>query len=385
MMARNVLILFFLLSQTILPAQGQTADSLRMVLDTAQGEWKVKTLNEFFRAYLQSDPVKALSYTQEALTLAIDIGDKKGIAASYNNLGVAYKNQGALDKALEYYISSLKLYESLDNKEGVATLKNNIANIYAMKKDYGQAMHYLEESYNDFVKLGNRNKIVGSMNNLGNLNLDLQLFEKAMKYYSEAYQLSKQNGAAFADPINNIGNIYFRQGNYQKAIDSYRQALELEEANNNKLGILNIVTNIGIAYARAGQPAFAQQYLGRAEGLVKELQAYTYLPPVLKYNAEVFHKQGNYKAAYETFLRYDSLREKIYGEESTRKIAQMEMVLDFQDKEKELEMLQKEGEIKSLQLRNSRLFIVLVILGLLLLLGVVNLYFLGSRRQIFRP
>lgn len=383
-MVRNVLVLLILLFQVIVPANGQI-DSLRKVLDTAQGEWKVKTLNEFFRAHLQSDPVRALGYTQQALTLAIEIGDKKGIAASYNNLGVAYKNQGALDKALEYYLSSLRLYESLDNREGVATLKNNIANIYAMKKDYGQAMHYLEESFNDFVKLGNKNRVVGSMNNLGNLNLDLQLFEKAMKYYSEAYQLSKQNGAPFADPINNIGNIYFRQGNYQKAIDSYRQALELEEAGNNKLGILNTVTNIGIAYARAGQPAMAQQYLKRAEGLVKELQAYTYLPPVLKYNAEVFHKQGNYKAAYETFLRYDSLREKIYGEESTRKIAQMEMVLDFQEKEKELEMLQKEGEIKSLQLRNSRLFIVLVILGLLLLLGIVNLYFLGSRRQIFRP
>lgn len=383
-MIKKPFLLFCLLIPAVFSLQGQRLDSLKAVLDTARADRKVKTLNEFFRAYLQSDPVKALGYTQEALTLAIEIADKKGIAASYNNLGVAYRNQGALDKALEYYIKSLKLYEGLNNKEGVATLKNNIANIYAIKKDYGQAMHYLEESYNDFVKLGDKNKVIGSMNNLGNLNLDLQLFEKAMKYYSEAYQLSKQNGILFADPLNNMGNIYFRQGNYQKAIDSYLHALEIEEKNNNKLGILNIVTNIGIAYARAGQSKPAQQYLGRAERLVNELQAYTYMPPVLKYNSEVFRKQGNYKAAYETFLKYDSLREKIYGEESTRKIAQMEMVLGFQEKEKELEMLQKEGEIKTLQLRNSRLFIVLVILGLLLLLGVVNLYFLGHRRQIFR-
>lgn len=383
-MIKKPLLLFCLLSASTLHIYSQKLDSLNAVLDTAQADRKVKTLNEFFRAYLHSDPVKALGYTQEALSIAIEIGDKKGIAASYNNLGVAYRNQGALDKALEYYIKSLKLYEGLNNKEGVATLKNNIANIYAIKKDYGQAMHYLEESYNDFVQLGDKIKVIGSMNNLGNLNLDLQLHEKAMKYYSEAYQLSRQSGIPFADPLNNMGNIYFQQGNYQKAIDSYRQALEIEESGNNKLGILNIITNIGIAFARAGRPKEAQQYLTRAEDLVKELRAYTYLPPILKYNAEVLHKQGNYKAAYETFIKYDSLREKIYGEESTRKIAQMEMVLDFQEKEKELEMLQKEGEIKSLQLRNTRLFIVLIILGLLLLLGIVNLYFLGHRRQIFR-
>src|SRR5690606_1230383 len=177
-------------------------------------------------------------------------------------LGVAYRNQGAIDKSLEYYLTALKIYEELENKEGIATLKNNIANIYTMKKDYGQAMRYLEESNRLFVELDDKLRIVGSMNNLGNLNLDLQLYEKAMKNYSEAYQLSQQEGLNFPDPINNIGNIYFRQGNYQKAIESYQLALDIEEKNNNRLGILNTKTNIGIAYSKAGQPAAAQQYLG---------------------------------------------------------------------------------------------------------------------------
>lgn len=383
-MTNKPLLTLCLLFLVVFSVTGQKIDSLLAALDTAQAERKVKTLNELFRAHLQSDPIKALSYTQQALAMAIDIGDKKGIAASYNNLGVAYRNQGALDKSLEYYIKSLKLYEELGNKEGIGTLKNNISNIYAIKKDYGQAMRYLEESYAQFVELQDKKKIIGSMNNLGNLNLDLHLYEKAMKYFSEAYQLSRQSGVSFADPVNNIGNIHFQQGNYQKAIENYQQALAIENKNNNKLGILNTVTNIVIAYARAGQPKPAQEYLSQAQTLVQELQAFTYLPPILKYNAEVLNKQGNYRAAYQTFLKYDSLREKIYGEESTRKIAQMEMVLDFQQKEKELEVLQKEDQIKTLQLRNSRLFIVLVILGLLVLLGIVNLYFLGHRKKLFK-
>ncbi len=115
-------------------------DSLEKVLATAKGDLKVKTLNEFFRAYINSDPVKAIGYTREALSLATEIDDKKGMAASYNNLGVAYRNQGALDKALEYYLISLQIYETLQNKDGIATTKNNIGNIYSFKKDYGQAM-----------------------------------------------------------------------------------------------------------------------------------------------------------------------------------------------------------------------------------------------------
>ena len=93
------------------PAFSQHDDSLRAVLDTVQGELKVKTLNELFRAHLQSDPVNAVGYARRALVLATEISDKRGMAASFNNLGVAYRNQGALDKALEYYITSIGLYD----------------------------------------------------------------------------------------------------------------------------------------------------------------------------------------------------------------------------------------------------------------------------------
>jgi hypothetical protein len=63
----------------------------------------------------------------------------------------------------------------------------------------------------------------------------------------------------------------------------------------------------------------------------------------------------------------------------------MELVLDFQEKEKELDMLKKEGEIQSLQLRNSRLFIVMMILGGLIIIGVINLYFMGNKKRLIRP
>src|SRR5690242_9992723 len=76
---------------------GQKNDSLLAVLDTAKNEFKVKTLNELFRANLDANPVEAVGHAREALNLATEIGDKKGLAASYNNLGIAYRTQGALD------------------------------------------------------------------------------------------------------------------------------------------------------------------------------------------------------------------------------------------------------------------------------------------------
>jgi len=365
--------------------QNRQTDSLYAVLDTARGASKVKTLNELFRAFLPSDPVKAIGYTREALNLATEIGDKRGMAAAYNNLGVAYRNYGALDKALQYYIKALHLYEELGNKEGIAGSKSNIATVYTMKKDYGLAMKYFNEAHALFLELNDPAKIIASLNNLGNLNSEMQLFEKAMKYFSESWQLSTQTGKPFADPLINIGSVYFRQGNYQRAIENYLKALEMERQANNRLSMLNIISNIGIAYTRAGQPKAAQPYLEEAFRLARELQAFTGLPELLRSMAINQYRNGNPKEAFEIMLRYDSAREQIYGEESSRAISRLELALALNEKEKEYELLKQQAEINALKLRNTRLFIVLLVLGTLVVIALINFYLTSKKKVLVNP
>jgi tetratricopeptide (TPR) repeat protein len=356
-------------------------DSLENVLKTAKGDLRVKTLNELFRAYMNSDPVKAIGYTREALTLATEIDDKKGMAASYNNLGVAYRSQGALDKSLEYYLISLRIYDKLKNKDGIATTKSNIGTIYSMKKDYGQAMKYFEEAHAQFIELGDQTKMIFSMNNLGNLHSDLQLFEQALKYYSQALQLSQKSGKMYSDPQNNIGNIYFRQGNYQCAVGYYEKALFVARKEENRLTVLNLLANLGEVYARAGQGLKAQAYLDSALLLSGQLQAFVYEPAILKSMAYNYSKQNKMKEAYETMVRYDGVKEKIFGEESSRKIAQMEIALDLQEREKELETLKTKDELNRLELRNARMAITSIVLGVIVLVSLVNLYFSKHKRK----
>jgi tetratricopeptide (TPR) repeat protein len=381
---KAILLPLFFVTVQFIGVQGQSVDSLMAVLDTARLERKVKTLNELFRAYQQSDPVKAIGYTREALNLASEIDDRRGMAAAYNNLGVAYRNQGALDKALQYYMKALRIFEQLNNKEGIASTKSNIATIYSIKKDYALALKYFNEAHSLFIELNDKQKIIASLNNLGNINSDMQLQEKALKYYSEAWQLSLEAGKPFADPLVNMGNVYFRQGNYQRAIEFYLKALELERNQNNRLGMLGIITNIGIAFTRAGQPAAAQTYLNEAESMCHELNAYATYPDILRSKAINLYRLNNVKDAFTVLLKYDSVREQIYGEESSRNIARMELALELSEKEKEYEMLKKQAEINALELRTTRLFIVLAILALLLVVGAVNFYFMGKRKTILK-
>jgi len=59
-------------------------DSLQQVLENAQGSEKVSVLNELYKHYINSEPEKALEYTKLAFDIAIEIDDKKGLAACFD-------------------------------------------------------------------------------------------------------------------------------------------------------------------------------------------------------------------------------------------------------------------------------------------------------------
>ena len=62
----------------------------------------------------------------------------------------------------------------------------------------------------------------------------------------------------------------------------------------------------------------------------------------------------------------------------------MEMALELSDKEREYESLKKTAELKTLQLRNSRLFIVAIILGVILIVGIINYFFTEKLKELFK-
>lgn len=372
-------LLIFLLLITILPASASPVDSLELLLKTAQGADKVKVMNELFRAYITSDPVKAVEYTRAALALAELVADEKGQAACYNNLGVAYRNQGALDVALANYMKSLDIYTKLQHADGISTTKNNIATIYSMKKNYAQALTYFEQSHQGFVALGTTDKIIGSMNNLGNLHSDLQMYDKAITYYTDAYAMAQKSGTEFADPLTNIGSLYYRQGNFQRAAEYYERAMVIVQKQNDRAGELSILANMGELFEKAAQPDKAQKYLDEALALAAELDAHYIVPQILKSMAANYARQNKMKEAYETLLKYDGAKEKIFGEESSRRIAQMDVAMDLKAKEEEIETLHLSDQNKSLRLRNAQIIIVAGVMTIITGIAVFNLMF--SRRK----
>lgn len=349
-------------------------DSLVLKLNTAKGANRVKVLNLLFKAYINQDPVKATGYTKEALTLAMEFEDANGMAASYNNLGVAYKNQGALDKALENYLTAESIYRKTGDKDGTAATHNNIGTIYSLKKDFEKSKQFFTESLKAFTEVKDSGRLIITLNNLGNVYSDLGKYQEALDYFNQSTQLSEKLKQKPTDALLNIGNVLIRQNKPKEALDYLNKAAEQSTGVNDQLTLMNVKSSIANALLLSGDSKGSEKNLLESLKICRTLQSFYYEPQIFKTLAETYAQENRMGDAYKMMLEYEKTREKIFSEESSRRIAQMEMVIDIQEKEKQIEALQQEELLKTIELQRTQLAITVAVVSILVIALGINAF-----------
>ena len=61
---------------------------------------------------------KAIEYLQKVLSIRTEIGDRKGEATDYGNLGTVFQSLGQHDKAKEYFQKALVIRTVIGDREG---------------------------------------------------------------------------------------------------------------------------------------------------------------------------------------------------------------------------------------------------------------------------
>ena len=64
------------------------------------------------------------------------------MASALHIQGVSFYFRGDYTRAIDYYTRSLKIKEEIGDKKGIATSLNNIGNIYVDQGDYAKALDY---------------------------------------------------------------------------------------------------------------------------------------------------------------------------------------------------------------------------------------------------
>ncbi|NQV52089.1 MAG: tetratricopeptide repeat protein [Flavobacteriales bacterium] len=171
----------------------------------------------------------ALDYNEKALKIQEEIGYKKGMAISLNNIGLIYAELGNDMRALEYYEKALKLNEEIDERIEVASCLGNIAGIYIDQGKYSLALEYLEKTLKTMEEFGIKRGVATCLANIGEIYNLQGDYSKAMEYNLRALNMREEIGEkqGIAGSLISIGFLHKVQRNYPSAIDFCKRGLDL--------------------------------------------------------------------------------------------------------------------------------------------------------------
>jgi len=118
--------------------------------------------------------------------------------------------------------------------------------------------------------------------------------------------------------------------------------------------------------------------LHQAENAFEKLKENNQLQDTYRLISSVYEKTGKYKKALEYHKRYSNTKDSIYNKQSSRQIIEAQTRYDTLKKEQKIELLEKDAEIKRLDLSRQRtqrnFFIAAFSTALLILILIVKRY-----------
>ena len=395
-------------------------DSLETQLKIVDNKKKVEVLNKLAQAYKSNLPEKTMDYGKQALELSKKIDYKEGKAKALNNIATAYYLSSEYNRSIEIFFEALQIFEDIENKKDIAQTLNNIGLVYNNLSKYDESLAYYLRSMTIREDIGDKKDIAASLNNIGNINWEIGKHSTALEYYGQSLQIYEEiddkDGIAITN--NNIGNIYYVLADYDKSLKHFIKSLKIYEeldkkygiaaASNNiafvfqvsgnydkalqysytslktseemeeKFGIANTSNNIGELYFLLENYDKAFSYFQRSLELAKTIKAKSIIKNSYYSLSNLYSIKDDYKKSLEYFKLYTEIKDSIFTEESSGKIAEMQTKYETEKKEKENEILKKDNKIQKLEInkqqniRNS--FIVISVLVLILAFAIYTRY-----------
>lgn len=377
-------------------AQGAFAqqDSLRQLLLAHKKQDTVKVQLMFLlaqRLHDMSRMKEASGLLRQARRLADSLNHPIWQAQCYNELSVIEKDLGNYAEATGLVMLARKLAREQKHARLQVSAAINCANIFFLKGDVHEGVRILREAlaltHKDTSRVMQRNAAVcygnigTGLHGAGMLDSVAGYYQKALAYY-EKYGSRRE----LAGYYSNYGTLKWDQKSYTEALVYLEKAERVLAEEGDKMNQAAAVLNMAELYLERKDPRRAMQLAQKGFTLATESQNRDRIMQCCKVLAGISEELGDAEGAVAYFERYARLKDSLLNESNNKHIAEMQTRFETEKKEQEIQLLQKDQDIRELLLseqaaniRRQRLVIYSVVGGLALLLVLVVLVWRGYR------
>lgn len=422
-MVKHILFLFFGCLLTSVFSQNAKIDSLQNIINTTKEDTsKVNAMLEIGAEYKNEDAKKTFEFANKAIDLAEKVNYKKGIASakyligftSYAkgdfskaknyytealiifkdlkmdmmtakliyNLGIIAVFQGDYKTALNNFFDALRRYEKLNSKMDVSDATIAIANVYGRLGNSEKELEYHQKSLEMKKELGDKYGIAAAYLNLGNVYAKQGNFEKALEYSKICLSISEEikNEKWIINASGNIGMIYYQLKKYKEAIEYSLKCLEIAEKTEDKGSLCTGYNNIGTIYLEMGNKEKAKEYYDKALKISTEIGEKNELKNSYQNLAEYYIEKEEYKQAINYLKLYSQIKDSLLNEDITSQMNELQTKYETEKKEQEIELLNKDNELKQTNI-NKQKTVLFIVIGALALAIVLAFFVLNQYQQ----
>lgn len=253
--------------------------------------------------------VNAPNALQQCLLLCERIKHKEvppqKIAELYHLIGFAYHDAEQSDVALDWYNQSLKIRREIEDRKGMAATLNNMGLIFLATGAYQQCIACLEESAEIKKILNDTRSLAASYENLGVAYQKLLKYKEAIEKFYESLKISEQNNDVLrmATTYLNIGNTHHEQGDNLQALKMFETALLLIKDTDNHKHILQLLNNMAVAFKHLNRTQEALDNYRHCLSICNEQGYLSELSTIYNNMGEMLMSEGKTEEAIEAYQK----------------------------------------------------------------------------------
>ncbi len=274
----------------------------------------------------------ALEMNNKALEIRKQINLPKRIIFSYRSLSTVYLEKDDVPRALEYLHKALMLSEETGDLYSLAVVNHTIGLAYLNMGEPYTARDYLLDSKEVFEELGKIRRLSSNFNNLGIVYKDLGKNDSALYSYNEGLKLAKQMKSLNREASFNlnIGNIHKINGDFNLAYAYYQDALEYFEDRGRHKEIASLYFNIGALHNKFDKFSTGKRWCDKALALADEYDFLEEQKFACECLRDAHEGLGNMTLAFQYQRSYYLIRDSLDRVRNNKEVTRLEIKYEYE-------------------------------------------------------
>lgn len=334
--------------------------------------------------HYMGENLKSFEYYNQAIEEAVASNDSIQYAHAFNSLGRMYMYQGDYIKAYDYYFKALKVFERYDNQEGLGYGYKSLSELYQTQENYEKALEMSEKTLNIRLETDNIHGQISILIEIANIHQKLGHFEKAFDFFLQAKIKAESidDQANIANINLGISSLYYDDNKFEEALIYAQKSYNAVKSTQNMNLINQVLIQLGKIHYQRGNLNAALDFLERGIEVAQKAQDLTLLKDGYYYTSEIYRKRDDYKNAYDNYVLYNDINDRLGSAEVARTIERFESRIEIDKQERKNELLmanqaRDQAIIERQRIQNIALLAVTVVVLVL----VVSLYVNNRKRK----